>query len=47
MNEDQLALLGALRLVDLRQILDVFLEQTHAGLRGLTDGSTARSDADR
>ena len=47
MNEDQLALSGALRLVDLRHILDVFLEQTDVGLRDLTNGSIARSDADR
>ena len=47
MSDDRVALAGALRLVDLRHVLDAFLEQAHAGLRDLTEAQPARSDADR
>ena len=44
---DQVALSGGLRLVDVRQILDVFLEQTSSQLADLSAQLGAQGDADR
>ncbi|KAK9903582.1 hypothetical protein WJX75_009266 [Coccomyxa subellipsoidea] len=44
---DQAALSGGLRLIDVRQILDVFLEQTHYHLRDLSLNLEAQGDDDR
>lgn len=44
---DQAALSGGLRLIDVRQILDVFLEQTHSHLRDLSLNLEAQGDDDR
>ncbi len=44
---DQVALSGGLRLVDVRQILDGFLEQTSSQLGQLSAQLGAQGDADR
>ncbi|EIE23245.1 hypothetical protein COCSUDRAFT_63601 [Coccomyxa subellipsoidea C-169] len=44
---DQAALSGGLRLIDVRQILDVFLEQTDSHLRDLSANLGAQGDEDR
>lgn len=44
---DQVALSGGLRLVDVRQILDVFLEQTSSQLGELSAQLGGQGDADR
>ncbi len=41
------AVSGTLRLVDLRQILDVFLEQANNGLRDLVESAPGKTDGDR
>lgn len=45
--DDESALAGGLRLVDLRQLLDIFLEQTQSQVQELAGGLGAQADTDR
>lgn len=45
--DDDLALAGAPRQVDLRHVLDVFLWETSQSLNALIEGPPEQEDADR